>query len=512
MKRFVFYLIVIFLMSFSIGSQPLPSNRSLTLEEAIDEALKNNLDLRIEITNPDYYLANIQKNTSIFSPTFGVNVSTNSQKNPSASLFEGGTIATNMSDSFNSYLSQRLPIGGTLQVSFYTNKSESTSKLSTFNPQFNSRLTFNLTQPILKNFGTLATKRAIYSARNSYQKSLLTLKQKVIDLIYQVEDSYWKLVQAYESYEVQKKSLQLAKDQLSQREMEVKIGVSAQMDVLAAQAEAASRESSLLQAWKNIQTTEENLKRILNISRTLDTVQPTDKPTFEAKNYQFEELLAKARANRPDIQQVHFDLKDLNLTVKYTRSQLLPELNLIANYYSPGLSGTQLDPDIFGGGDPVIVNKTNWSKSINDSLKNLYQNYTIQLQFLYPITNASARSDYKQSKIQLQQGLLRLENTENTVYSEVKQLLLNLETQIKIVEASRIARELAEQKLLAEQKKLSVGLSTDFNVIQSQRDLATNQSLELEAIINYNLLIANMSKVLGTTLDKHNFSIAGLEK
>lgn len=514
MKRTVILAVIIMLIFPFLNSQEEDQKfKSLSLEEAISEALKKNLDLQIELTNPEINAAALRKQQSIYMPTFRSNYVKSSRKYLSTNIFEGGEIASNLSDDMDASIAQKIPFGGTLTATMDFTISESTSKLSTFNPSYRSNLTFNFSQPLLKNFGTFATNKTIYTARNTHKKSLLTLKQTVINLIYQVEDAYWNLVKAVENYEVQKKSLQLAQDALRQRELEVKIGVSAQMDILTAQAEAASRESSKLQAWKTIQTAEENLKKILNISQTEESIKPTDKPNFEATaSYQLDPLLSEAMEKRPDIQQIKIDLKNSNMDVRYAKNQLLPDLQLTANYYSSGLSGTRLKPDITGQKPPEIVSKTEWDQAISDAFKQLYKNYSITLNLTVPIGNVSARADLTQARLSLKQDLLRLDNTANTIYSEVKQAMLELQSQIKIVEASRVARELAEQKLLAEQKKLSVGLSTDYQVFQYQRDLATAQSSETDALISYNLALANLDKVLGKTLEKHNFNIEGLDK
>lgn len=512
MKRIVILsFIVMLIFPFLYSQEEDQKFKSFSLEEAINEALKKNLDLRIELTNPEIYAAMLRKNQAIYIPNFSSDFQKSSRKFLSTNIFEGGKVAAILSDTVNATISQTIPLGGTFSASMDFSKSDTTSTTSTFNPSYRSNLSFNFSQPLLKNFGTFMTNKTIHSSRNTHQKSLLTLKQRVIDLIYQVEDAYWNLVKAYENYDVQKKSLQLAKDALRQRELEVKIGVSAQMDILTAQAEAASRESSTLQAWKEIQTAEESLKKILNISQTEESIKPTDKPNFEATSeYKLDTLLAEAMEKRPDIQQVKIDLKNLNIEVRSAKNQLLPDLQLQASYYTSGLSGTRLQPDFTGQTDPVVVSKTDWDQAIKDAFKQLYKNYSIQLSLSLPIVNTSAKSDLVQARLNLKQGLLSLDNTSNTIYSEVKQAILELQSQIKIVEANRVARELAEQKLIAEQKKLSVGLSTDYLVFQYQRDLATAQSLETDALISYNLALANLDKVLGKTLEKHNYNIEGL--
>ena len=83
-----------------------------------------------------------------------------------------------------------------------------------------------------------------------------------------------------------------------------------------------------------------------------------------------------------------------------------------------------------------------------------------------------------------------------------------METDVKRVQATRVARKLAEEKLSAEEKKFEVGLSTSFNVIEFQEDLAEEQSKEIKAIIDYNKSRIKLRQAMATTLEQHNITLA----
>jgi outer membrane protein len=282
------------------------------------------------------------------------------------------------------------------------------------------------------------------------------------------------------------------------------------MDILTAQAEVAARESEKLQALSQIQSYEENLRRILNISRMQEAILPMDKPLYTPVKADFNEFLQEALEKRPDIQQVRLDLKNKNIDVRYFRNQLLPDLQLTASYYTKGLSGRP--QDVVFSLLPVDAAAGsiggNLSDSLRDALKSLYRNYSFGLQLSIPLFNTSARADLTQARLNMEQSLLLLKKTESVIYSDVKQIIMDLETNAKIVEANRISRELAEQKLAAELKKLSVGLSTNYLVLQYQRDFSNAQIAELKSLIDYNLALSRVNKVLGTTLEKYQVAFA----
>jgi outer membrane protein TolC len=504
MKKLLFVcLLVISLALMNLAQEP--QIKSMTLAQVVEQALKNNLDLQIEISNPEIARALWDKNTAIFVPTFSVNYNLVSNTTPSSSVFTGADVERADSGSLGFSLSQNLLLGGNLGISLDNSRSTTNSRFSQINPRYNSQLRFDLTQPLLKNFGLTATKRGIYIARYNHDKSIFALKQQMIDLIYATEEAYWNLVYSHQNMAVQEKSLQLAKDLLNQNEIQVKVGVSAPMDILTAQAEVAARESDMLQARSQIQTNEENLRRILNMSQMPEAIVPEDKPLFTPVQADLNDFLQIALEKRPDIEQVRLDLKSKNVDVRYFRNQMLPDLQLTASYYTKGLSGTPQDVVIdLGGVTGSGAIGGNLSDSLRDALKSLYKNYSIGLQLNIPLFNTSAKADMVQARLNLEQSLLLLKKTESTIYSEVRQIIMDLGTNAKIVEANRISRELAEQKLAAEQKKLSVGLSTNYLVLQYQRDFANAQIAELQSLINYSLALSRVNRVLGTTLEKNN--------
>ncbi len=482
---------------------------SLTLEETILQALQNNLDLRIEVTNPRLSREAVRRQGAIFIPNLDLSMRQSTFNRPSSSVLDGGELVTTENTNYSATLQQNIALGGQLQVSLDNRRQFSSSRFTTINPSWDSSLNFNLTQPLLKNFGTFVTKRNINIALNNLEKANLGLRQRIIDIIYQTEEAYWNLVYAYENRALRNRSLELARDLLEQNEIQVKVGVSAPLDVLTAKAEVAQRESELLQADSQIQTYGENLKKILNLSDFRQRLETSDKPLFLKRESDFNDFLHAALENRPDINQVRLDLKNRNIEVRYSRNQLLPDLQLTASYYTSGLSGTRLITEgnpLFG--DYRIIGRIEagvWD-ALKDVLSNLYRNYSFGIRLSVPLQNDAARADRAQAEINLKRALLELKRMENTIYSEVVQVINDLETNVKIIEASNVSQELAEQKLLAEQKKLAVGLSTNYQVLQFQRDLASAQISALRAVIDYNLTLSRINRILGRTLEAHRVS------
>ena len=68
------------------------------------------------------------------------------------------------------------------------------------------------------------------------------------------------------------------------------------------------------------------------------------------------------------------------------------------------------------------------------------------------------------------------------------------------VQAAQAAREFAQKQLEAEQSKFEVGMSTNYFVVQAQRDLATAQNNELQAILAYRKSLVELERLQQTSL------------
>lgn len=129
------------------------------------------------------------------------------------------------------------------------------------------------------------------------------------------------------------------------------------------------------------------------------------------------------------------------------------------------------------------------------------------LVFSYPLGNRAAKSRLAVSKLETAQLLMDIKDLEKTIVVEVREAARQINTDKKRVQAARVARKLAEEKLSAEEKKFEVGLSTSFNVLEFQTDLATEQSKELKAVIDFNKSKINLRKVMATTLEEYNIQM-----
>ncbi|MBD3415234.1 MAG: hypothetical protein GF421_12500 [Candidatus Aminicenantes bacterium] len=483
------------------------NERNLTLEESIFLALKNNLSIAVEVLNPE--LADISASVSkeMFLPSLSFNYSTQETNNPSYSWIDAAGQITSMYDDYSVQLQQLFPTGGTLSASLYSYKSDTNQKFQTINPRFGSRLSFQFTQPLLRDFGFKVTRREIVVANNNAQISEANFKESLIQTIYEVEQAYWEYVYSLENLKAMEQSLTLARDLLAKNKREAEVGMLAPIEVLSAESEVAAREADIITAENLVKNNGDTLKTIINLAAEAEIksqeITPVDKPTYEPREISIDEALAVGMQNRPDLEASRIDIKSRDVELSYAKNQLLPGLNLQASYWSPGISGTQI---LYKDNNPLtdeVVGTISGdsTKALEDAFSFAYENWSVGLTLSIPVETIFSRAQLAQAKVNFRQAKLRLQNDEQQAFLEIRNAVRNVKSNYKRVRAYKAARELAERTLKAEEKKLEVGLSTNYTVLQYQRDLADARSNEIRAIIDYNLALAALDQSMGTTLE-----------
>ena len=486
---------------------------NLTLEECIAKALKNNLNVAIEMMNPELAGISIAKAREIFMPRFELTYGTNRQETPSYWWIQGAGTSINKYLDYGASVVETIPTGGNLALSLQSYRSETNQAFQLINPRFGSTLRLDFTQPLLKNFGTKVNRAPIVQAEKNMEISDIQLQNTLMDTIYLVQEAYWNLVYAIENTNVKKQSLELGRDLLAKNKKAVEFGQLAPIEILSAEAQVASREADLIQAEALITRSQEVLKTIINLAAEGDArlkrIVPKDMPDFKETTVTIEEALKRALDRRPDIQALKKTIESKELSLSVAKNQMLPGLDLQLSYWSPGISGDRilyLDDDPFLG---VIVGKQPGSAgdSLRDAFKFLYRNWNIGLTLSVPLSNYLTKADYAYAKMDLDQSLVRLKNQEQQMILDVSDAVRMIETNAKRTQAYRVARDLAEKSLDAEVKKLQVGLSTNYFVLDFQEKLANARSMELKAKVDHVLSVARLDKAMGASLEKRNIKI-----
>jgi len=471
---------------------------ALSLQDTVARALENNADIAVERLNPEMSAESLREAKGVYEPFAFSTIAQNSRTDPARNVFAGGEKVNTDTLTYDFGASQPLPTGGNLRLDFNNNRADTNSTFSTFNPSFGSSLLLQLQQPLLRNFSLDSSRYQIQVARRNRDISETQFKQTVLNTTANVKQLYYDLIYSADNLEAQRKSLSLATKLVEENRIKVRVGTMAPLDVVAAEAEQASREEAVILAENALLEAEDAVKRAIFPSNDAATwalrIVPTERPTAEPVTVDLEAAIRIALERRTDLTATRLSVENAEYGLRFARNQRLPQLDLVASYGSNGLGGTQILRD-----DPLGPPTGTVPGGFGDALSGVFgrdfPTWTLGVNISYPFLNRQNQAAAARARLSRDQAQANLRRAELQVASEVRTAGRAVETNYKRVESTRAARVLAERRLDAEEKKFAAGLSTNFLVTQAQRDLAVALVAELRAVADYRKSIVNFERV-----------------
>lgn len=522
----------------------------LSLQDAITFALQNNLDIeqfRQGVRISQFSLTSLR---GVYDIVSSADVNYRSQTIPVANLFQGGgqtASLTSRTMTWNLLTNQFIEKTGAFwQVELDNNRINTSSTAATLSTQYSPILALSLTQPLLRNFSIDQNRRLIQIAKKSLDLSDSQFRQRVIEIINQVQLAYWDLVFAIRNEQISRESVELTRTQLENNQKMVEAGTLPPIDLRSTEAALESRKGDVIVALQGV-TTAENVLKALLIKDATDklwnaAIQPSDEPQFGTQAFDLDEATRLALKNRPELDQIRLQAEQKDIDIKYYQNQLKPQVDLIALYTNNGLAGTPSGAGSLGGFDPVtqgLIDNLNRllishefppfnptpppPTSIGDSvpdrfkggygqaLKNLFgqdfKTYQFGVRLSFPWGNRTAKGNLGRSLAESRQLDARQRQLVQTVQIDVRNALQAVEAARLRFEAAQAGRTAAAAQLKGEQEKFRAGLSTTFFVLQRQTDLSVAQGTEVRALTDYNKALADLQRVTGMTLISNNLQV-----
>jgi outer membrane protein TolC len=494
------------------GALPPPTSAgprvALTVDEALKMALDHNLDISVQRVNQQTYDINLASLRAVYVPTLSTTVSTQTNvtqpTSTTAGLPPGSTTISASTNTFNGSLTQQVPWhGGSFLLNMNNNRQTTTSLSATVNPQYNSSWLAQYTQPILRNFSIDSNRNQLLITKINQDISDIQIAQLVTNTLANVRNAYWDYVFAIQSIEVAQQSLNLAEELIRNNQAKVEIGTLAPIEVVSSQTQAAAARQQLVTAQGTARTAEITLKRLI-VSGTNDplwtsTIDPVDRPDFSPAPIDVAAATARALATRSDVLQVKKNLQANNLSLEFLDNQTLPQADVVARYQSSGVGGTRFITTGNGVNREVLeVIPGGYGDALSTLFKQKQPNWTLSLNFSYPLGLTATRASIARAKILQNQIDVQLRQIDLAVASDVTNAAVAIQNATERVQAAQSALGFAQQQLDAENNKFAVGMSTNFQIVQVQRDLATAKNNELSAILAYRRALVEFERVQQT--------------
>ncbi len=527
----------------------------LSLNEAIRKALENNNDIEVARTDVRFQETRLRSLLGTYDPVFSV----------TPTLSRSSSTGSNGSNDFrlNAGFDKFIERGGGRINSFFNNSQ--TGRNSQNNTSFNqtsafgssssttyiSNLGVNYTQPLFRDFRIDNTRRQIKIQRKRLQQSDADFRRQTIEVIGQVQRSYWDLVFSLRDQQNRLANLNLARENLRQVEAKITAGVAAPLARAEIATELANRESDVLLATQQVSVTENTLKTLLlrdpNAPEWTQSLVPTDKPVYSDDPIIVEDAIKDAVDNRPELSRLRLEREINAIDIDYFKNQTKPRIDLNSTFSLGGLSlgGGQTVPA--GTTVPLISGNQNTNADVlllsglnearrqiglpditpsqiavqglpdylnggtSQSLRNLFRtdapSYSVGVTIQFPFRNRTAEANLAGARIQQEQVAAQTRRQEQTVIAEVRNAVQAVETSRLRVLTARRARSNAEIQLEGERKLFEVGRSTTFLLFQRENALTNAKNAEIRAETDYNKSLSDLQRTTSTTFRLNNIEV-----
>jgi outer membrane protein TolC len=512
----------------SQGARPIASvamgdPHELTLRAAIERALRENLQIRIQQQDLRTADLRIFGARGAYDPKVGFTLGNTSATTPVTSILEGGAAGADVSTTrtFGPTVSQKLPSGGTVNASFTNARGSTNNPFSFVDPVFSSSLTIGFDQPLLRGLFNNPVKHQLTVLNLDARITDAQFRQAVADIVMRVEQQYWNLVYAEEAHRAQQESRDLAVTQRDQTSQKVQAGLLTPVALTSANAEVAIRDQAVLQAEVAIGSAQNGLKRLLSGDPRApiwgERLVPVDRPDVRDLRLSLDEEMDLAIKRRPELEQVTLQEAQQEENRRFALWETKPTVNLTGNLSSIGRAGrvyqTIFDPatgitPIGRVLDPASAEFGGYQQAWSQVFGYAFPNWNLSLNVDVPVLNRAARAQVAEADVSLRQLDLRMRDTQQAIMVEVSDAYESVRLQRRVLDVARVARELSQEQVRGETARFDAGFTTNFEVLRYQRDLGDARVRELRALLDYQIAVASLQKAVGANLDDADIEIA----
>ena len=407
---------------------------------------------------------------------------------------------------YNNVVQQRLISGGTIQFRSFEGYLSENSPSDLLNPAVGPHMDLSFSHQLLQGFGVKLNDRGIRIAQINVTGSRETFRSQLFDLVVNVLNLYWDLVNARDQLRLRERSLELTHKFVTDTRFEISIGAIAAFEISRAEAEEATRRQELAIAQVDLRQRSDVLKEALSHTADplLEAAEIIPLDHIEVPENEeiapLRELFKTALTKRPDVAVANLRDQTTEINLPGTANPLLPSLQVSAQTYNRGVAGTPQH----GGANPYFYG--GYGSALGQVFRRNFPNNTASVSFFVPFYNRQAQGDYGIDQLQYRQGQLSNQRDTNQILVSISSQLNALRQARSRYETARSTRQLQEQLLEAEQKR-AAGITTLTVIMADQRALLAAQLSEQNALTSYNRARISLDQVLGETLEKNRITL-----
>ncbi len=457
----------------------------LTLADCIVRAFKNNSEIQVKSIDPAVREDDVQIAWSAFEPSLmgGYNLYYDAEK--SANLFSQGV--SKMRDiTANAGIGGKLVTGTQYNVGLDFERYWNNSIIQTINPAYTVEPKITITQPLFRGFGIAVNEADIHIAKNNKLMSDQDFAGTVMDIVTRTKNVYYLYFYTLENRSIAALALERSQSLLNINQARYAKGLASSVDLLETEAAVSDREKNLISSEKALQRAEDELKFVTNIVDDPEMwnarLELANRPELEASEVELVEALQTAFDHRPDYKAAALELKNRDIQIVVTKNGLLPIVDLTGSF---GLNG-------------LDRNTSQAFKKIDTE----YEEWNLGAQVTVPF-GMGDRAKYDQAKLQKKQALIAFKRLEQAIVLEVREKVRNVEIQYRVVKAAELSLEKERQNYAAQRERYAAGQVSTHDMLDYQDKLSRAELDQVRALIDYNIILAELDKVQGITLENN---------
>ena len=401
----------------------------LSLDDCIKQALANNPQIRSAFSNSEIYKTKIGQAWSNYFPTF------------------------NMTNGYtrNRFLSINFPVPEQ-EYDFFNAMDTSASML-------------------LFDFGK--TKALADMSKRTYESTIANLDETINTIVYDVKEAYYALLHALEKQNVYQDSVNSYELQLKQAEAFYNIGTKPRIDVTMAQYNLGNAQLGYVKASNEVTLAVARLNNAMGLPDK-ESYKILDKLVMDKYQYDFDMVLEKAYATRPELLAYRKKAKASEILIRSTKRAFLPNIEAVGAFQV--------------GGGSEFTDDYGW---------------TVGAQFVYGNTNLwLLKKQVDEAKATHQKDLADLQVMEQNVYLQVKQAHVNLKNAHESIPITALSLKHAKEQFDLASGRYKAGVGDAIELKDSEITYRNARLDYLAALLQYNVSVADLERVIGAQLQK----------
>jgi outer membrane protein TolC len=479
---------------------------SLWFKDFLTLVLKNNTE--IYLTRLDVLTAAdaVLSARSPFDPAYTVGWNSLRSVEPQFAQTSGADTLSDLTHEGQAGYAQSLTTGQTVGIGFFSTRSSSNSAFDFFNPSISSGLQFSITQPLLYNRNNLQARTALRIAKTQLLIATDQSESQIGDLVEQAAGQYWDAVEARDNIRVAQLAVDLAQKSYDRDKMALDLGALSKLDIYQSQSQVAQRKVDLIRAQYAYRQTLDGLRRLIGAdldpaTRNIEIALEDDPSSLPLSPVEPpDEAIRTAFERRPEMKAIsrRYSIDAMNASV--ARNAMLPRFDLGLQFGSNGLGGNQIP--ISG---PLGTTSAFIPGGLANALGQMFRfqspYYGFSVQMTIPVRSSQAEASLADALVSRARDRYQQRQTEQQVIQEVKLATSQIEMANAQIEAAKIARDLAQKNVDAQQQRYEIGGITPFELLDAQNRLATVEGVLVAAYASYQKALVAYQRATWTLLD-----------